>query len=190
MADHLEDTEFKNIPWCVKLMENPAFYPIPSPPRQPKSSTGDSLLAESLKTKDTISAWSSFCKTPAQAKSKIEEVRVLVSLGSGLNGYAHICHGGVIATLLDEATGLLLYMNRSDKEHDYDSGSKSAVTVRLNVTFLKAVATPQVVLVTASLEKVQRRKYYVGASIKDGYGVTLATADSLWVQVNPDKPKL
>jgi hypothetical protein len=34
-----------------------------------------------------------------------------MDLGGGLNGYPGICHGGFVATMLDEVCGLLIVLN-------------------------------------------------------------------------------
>jgi len=190
MTDDVDEAFFRKISWCVKLMEDPAFYPIPTLSRQPKSSTEDSLLAESLSTKPTVNAWLSFGKKPDRQGSAIKEVRMLISLGSGLNGYPHICHGGILGTLMDEAMGMLLSVNKTNMNGGQSFVTGDAVTARLNITFLKAVATPQVIIVTASFRNIEGRKYYVEASIKDGCEALLATADSLWIQTKQENPRL
>ena len=67
---------------------------------------------------------------------------------------------------------------------------KSAVTATLNTTFVKPVATPQEILVTARLGLVGGRKYSVTADVKDGDGVVLAKADVLWIGVGYSEVKL
>ena len=38
-----------------------------------------------------------------------------MDLGDGLNGHANIVHGGFVATMLDEVTGVLIILNMVKK---------------------------------------------------------------------------
>ena len=190
MAHDMDMQYFRDIPWCVKLIDNPAFQAMPTFSREPKISTEDSLIAQTLKTQCTINAWLSlFKRSPGQVVA-IEEVRVLASLKPGLNGYPHICHGGVIAMLMDEASGLLLSANEAKRNKASNAINGNTVTARLNLEFVKPVVTPQVVLVTATFRGKQGRKFSVDARIEDSAGVMLARAESLWVLVDADKSRL
>jgi thioesterase superfamily protein 4 len=40
-----------------------------------------------------------------------EEVRMIVELGDGLNGFPKVAHGGFVATMLDEVMGVLITTN-------------------------------------------------------------------------------
>jgi thioesterase superfamily protein 4 len=44
----------------------------------------------------------------AEGDLPYREIITIVDLGDGLNGYPQICHGGMIATLLDEVCGVLI----------------------------------------------------------------------------------
>lgn len=43
------------------------------------------------------------------------EVRTIMELGDGLNGHPRICHGGFVATMLDEIFGVLITLNLEKK---------------------------------------------------------------------------
>ena len=64
------------------------------------------------------------------------------------------------------------------------------VTAYLNITYLKPVATPQTVLLTANFRDIKGYKYYIDASAKDGSGVFLAKAEALWIRVDRSKENL
>ena len=59
----------------------------------------------------------------------------------------------------------------------------AVVTAYLNVRYLKAVGTPQTVLVVVRCREVRGRKWYVDAEVRDGEGGVLAKAESLWVRL-------
>ena len=50
-------------------------------------------------------------KAVAEGPLAIQEVRTLMDLGNGVNGHPDICHGGFVATVLDEVIGILLTLN-------------------------------------------------------------------------------
>ena len=145
------------------------------------------MFAETLNTDDTIKACLSFYKQPPLGARHVDEVCMLLSLGYGVNGYPHLCHGGVVATIVDEVMGNLLTVN---KNMDNAAIGGTSVTAYLNITYLKPVATPQTVLLTANFREIKERKYYIDASVKDGFGVFLATAEALWVRVDRSKGNL
>src|ERR1700712_2334932 len=102
---------FKTIPWCRALVEDPNYAFTVTFARQPKPNQEDELLARTLKTGSTIPALVSYYKKPVSPTSPIEELKCLVSIGPGVNGWQDMLHGGIAATLLDELMGVLLHLN-------------------------------------------------------------------------------
>ena len=174
----LDQEYFESIPWCADLLAAPDVVIVGTPSRQRKSSTEDELVAVTLRTEETIRSWITFYKRPAPGTTGLNEVYNLLSLGPGVNGYAHLVAGGLIGVILDECMGILGWVNRN-------LGLKGAegyfVTANLNINYLQAIPTPGDYLATATLREVKGRKCYFEASIKDGEGTVLATAESLWV---------
>src|SRR5438477_8666761 len=113
MMTYPDQDHFHSIPWCAKLLNEPEFIITPTFSRQYKESTEDALFAKTLKTDDTIGACLSLYKRPASGVSRINEVRTLLSLGYGVNGNSHLCHGGIVATIIDEVMGILLTVNKN-----------------------------------------------------------------------------
>ena len=179
---------FEAIPWCSSLLSNPQYNVTSTSSREPKSSTEDALFAETFNTPSTISACLSLYKTPTTSEERIAEVRTLLALDSGLNGYPNVCHGGVTATILDEVIGLLLLLNKDRDEAAAKATGKlaefpAAVTAELTVRYLKPVMTPQVVCVVGRLVKVEGRKIWMRGSIEDHAGIELVRAECLYVQI-------
>ena len=184
---------FQSIPWCAKLLADPDFSIAPTRSRSPKASTEDSFFAETLQTDKTIRACLSLfskasSKTSSEASSetsskdsspKIQQVHTLISLGTGINGYPNIAHGGFVATLLDQAMGILM------EENMYNGSGKHVVTAYLNIKYSRPVLTPGVVLVTAAYTKVEPRKQFMRATMEDGEGTVYAKAEALFVEIRP-----
>ena len=179
---------FLSTPWCAKLLNDPEFVFRPTPSRKYKSTTEDALFAQTLKTKDAIPAVTTFYRKPAPEASYVEEVRMLVSLAYGVNGWVHLAHGGIVGAILDEAMGTLPAINT--KNGDNGQPIAYTVTAYLNVTYVKPVATPQIILVTASLREIKGTKHYIDGEVKDADGTVLAKAESLFVGLKKGRAML
>lgn len=104
----------RKTPWAADLIDDPDWIPTRTTSRIAKPiTTEDSFFAETLGTERTIR----HCLTlrpKEEAKNgevAFAEVRTIMDLGSGLNGHPNICHGGFVATMLDEVLGVLIQLN-------------------------------------------------------------------------------
>ncbi|KAK4569714.1 hypothetical protein LTR86_002682 [Recurvomyces mirabilis] len=197
---------FLCIPWAAHLIDRPnIIFRVPGS-RNSKSSTEDSLFAEVLKTPRTITSCISFFTKPADDGEKIEEVSTLILVGDGMNGHPSILHGGIVASILDEAMGILQNANH-DRAHlmrvgkGFDSGESppqgiSSFTATLTVNYLKPVHTPGSLICTARYTKREGRKEWIHAEIKqhvshgeDDYGeeIVCATGDALFIESKASK---
>ena len=181
---------FLSTPWCAKLLNDPDFLPRPTPSRKYKSTTEDALFAQTLKTEDTISAVTTFYRKPAPEATRVEEVRMLVSLEYGVNGWPQMAHGGIVGTILDEAMGTLATLGNRPQSRDDGQLTVHMVTAYLKVTYLKPVVTPQIVLVTASLKEIKGTKHYYDGEMKDADGTVLAKAESLFLALRKNRAML
>ncbi|KFY92157.1 hypothetical protein V500_04287 [Pseudogymnoascus sp. VKM F-4518 (FW-2643)] len=186
MADD-DLTFFQSIPWCASFINDPGFVTIPTISRVSKESTEDALFGGILKTDKTISACLSLYKKPATSTASIEEVTTLLSLESGLNGYARICHGGIVATILDEVMGILLSLNK-DREAEVARATggqveqMAEVTAELTVKYLKPVETPQNVRVKVWISRREGRKFWMQGTIEDKSSTVLARGEAIFVR--------
>ncbi|TVY87256.1 Verlamelin biosynthesis protein B [Lachnellula willkommii] len=189
-----DEAHIRSIPWCAALISGPNIVILPTESRKPKESTEDALFAQTLKTPDTISGCLTFhnanpANNPsASASTPINQINTLVTLGSAVNGYPHVAHGGLVATLIDEAMGVLLAVNKHPKVVFPDVGR--TVTAYLHVTYLKAVVTPSTVLVSARIKETVGRKLFLEAGVEDRWGAALARAEALWIRVDKERERL
>jgi acyl-coenzyme A thioesterase PaaI-like protein len=182
-----DQAHFESKPWCSKIINDPEFIITPTFSRQPKANTEDTLTAKTLKRNDAIRACLSVYKRPPPGVTWIDEVRSLMTLGTGMNGGPFILHGGLVAVLIDDVIGTLMTVNR---DQDLKPLSSGAVTAYLNVQYRKPVQTPQTVLVVARSREIKGRKFYMEAEIKDSDGNVLAKADSMWIRVRRPTERL
>jgi len=87
-------------------------------------------------------------------------------------GYDGIVHGGIVATLLDEAMGKVL-----------SGKGVMALTATLSVKFKKPVRVGERLRVCSKLRKRTGRKVWLEACVKDSEGRTLAEGESLYIVV-------
>ena len=184
--------------WCLRVLGDPDLCPIATPSRQPKASSEDSFVAETLATATTISAWQSFYKalrSPASLSvadnpyvdhdtASVEgELVSLLALGRGIIGHTNIAHGGLIAAILDETMGMVVTLHRSP--------GMSGYTAFINVRFRKPVPTPSAILCRTWLQRrPSGRKLWLRGTVEDGEGRLFAEAESLWIEVERKLQKL
>ena len=150
--------------WCTQIIQDPQWKALSS-----RQNSSNQLFSDTLWTQKTIRAHQSYYKKPPAGRTIGGELRVLLSLGSGLDGYPGMCHGGLLTLLFDDAIHELAAQEIPDV----------SITVTLNTTFRQPVRTPSVVLCRVWMEKEpQGRKAWVQASIEDGNGGVYASADS------------
>ncbi|KAK3116161.1 hypothetical protein LTR53_003770 [Teratosphaeriaceae sp. CCFEE 6253] len=203
-----DDTKaaFLRIPWAAALLNRPNIVVRVPGSRISKRSLEDSLFAEVLKTPRTLSSCISFYAKPSDTAPSIDEVSTLITMGDGMNGHPAILHGGIVASIIDEAMGILQSVNH-ERDHMAKVGTGhvqgelppegfGSFTATLNLKYLKPVRTPDSVLVTARYMKREGRKEWIYAEIKqhvshgeDDYGeeIVCATGEALFIKPKDSK---
>lgn len=200
---HLSQT-----PWCAALIDSPEWTPTRTASRVPKPTTEDSFFAETLGTSRTIRS----CLTLRPVKEEedgdmvFKEVRTIMELGDGLNGYPRMAHGGFVATMLDEVMGVLLTLNIEAKNQrrlevgrmgpdegmncftacmflEMSLGAVANGAQDLNTSYKKPVPTPGVVLCTAKFDRRERNKIYIRTTIEDGQGTVYTVGEGMFIEV-------
>jgi len=172
---------FQSIPWCTALLEKSGIVPYTPTCRLDPDANGalptqDQFFRVNISSNDLIPHAIGFYQDPfypaifppspisSGLRLLIHSSTLMLDLHPGTNGYNGSAHGGLIFTLIDEAMGSLIYINHqfyTEFEEIHKEKIPSNVlnmrgvamfTASMNVRFLKPVATPQVVLVTASLK--------------------------------------
>jgi uncharacterized protein (TIGR00369 family) len=96
---------------------------------------------------------------------------VVADTYEGPPGYVH---GGIIATLLDEA------MSKSVR-----ALGKTAMTRRMEIDYLRPVPSGQKIRVEGRVVRSDQRKHWTEAHISNAEGTTLAKASGLFIEVTP-----
>jgi uncharacterized protein (TIGR00369 family) len=169
---------FLGIPWCADHLRKPGIKAWTPPRTRVPDSDGEHVVwSKTLNDPDAFSAFLAFCTAPGEPSAMLEQVNVLLSCGHGLQGHPGFLHGGIVAAILDEVSGLLPTMNRDRKALP----NVSYMTGHLNVTFKRPVRTPGTILATAKVAKLEGRRLHVEGALKDEKGTVLAQSDVLFI---------
>jgi len=93
-------------------------------------------------------------------------------------GYPGVMHGGLVATILDEAMGWAVY-----------GQGIWAMTARMQVRFRRSVPLAQRLRVSARVTNRRQRLVEVRAELRDGSGSLLAEGEGAFLRVSPEKGK-
>ncbi|QSZ30436.1 hypothetical protein DSL72_004959 [Monilinia vaccinii-corymbosi] len=176
-----ETTEhFSSVPWCRRYLEDQCLHPFPSESRIRKKSTRHTLTAITLQTPDTM-PFVQLLYSPPSPSRPFGEIKCLLSLGTLVNGHVDIAHGGFMGVLLDDLIGCAAHTAT------VGDGDQARLTAYLNITYRKPVRTPGVVLGRSWVERREGRKVFGKATIEDGKGMVLTSAEGLFVSVDVEK---
>lgn len=180
--DDLENLKVQlgSIPWCKDLLRDKNIVVEIPVGRQVKRGGDDAAFAYTFKTKETIPLYVVLHQPPQQPGSPVNEVKGILQIGSGLSGFPNTCHGGIVATILDEIMGELINVNLKHRA----ILRTSYMTAYINTTYLKPVSTPSTILARARVSKIDGRKLLSTSTIEDGHGTVLAKAEALFVGLN------
>ncbi|GAW19378.1 hypothetical protein ANO14919_088640 [Xylariales sp. No.14919] len=177
--DSLDHAHFAAIPWCARHLQGDRVIARPPSCRTLKPADEDALFADTLSSERGILRMLQVYEEPLSPTERVNEVKAFVTLGSGLNGYPGVCHGGLVMAILDEVISDLVPINQ--RRGTAPGGTH--MTAYLNTSFIRPVPTPATVLTRAWLTKIEGRKYFMQGTMEDEDGVVLARADALFVQL-------
>ena len=100
----------------------------------------------------------------------------LPTVGDNFEGPHGYLHGGVIATLLDEA------MSKAVRTRGL-----TAMTRQMEVEYLRPVPSAAAIRIEGQMERSEGRKHWAAARILNEKGSTLATAKGLFIEVRASR---
>lgn len=184
---------FSANPGVKPYVADSKFEPVPFYSRIPKNDAEDTFFAETIKSPQTIPRALLLLRSdiahlrydfetgPAAAGEEPDTV-ALVQIGSKLNGYRDTIHGGMLASLLDEAVGFNVDALCSCAEAQEKKQSRARLyTAYLNTTY-KRPAQPGVYAVESRLVKRDGRKWYLKGRIVGDDGAVYTEADVLYIR--------
>ncbi|KAE8344334.1 hypothetical protein BDV24DRAFT_160476 [Aspergillus arachidicola] len=99
---------------------------------------------------------------------------IVMQIGAGVSGKDGVAHGGFLATLMDELTGGLVAALGLDR-------GLGIRTASLNTTYHKLLLAQGFIMARAEIVKVERRKVFVKAEIRDAAGDVCTTSEALFI---------
>ncbi|KAI1272294.1 HotDog domain-containing protein [Xylaria sp. FL0933] len=177
--DAVDYAHFTAIPWCATHLQGPRIITDAPISRTLKPDDEDSLFADTINSERGIFRMLMVYEEPLSPTERVNELKTFLTLGSGLNGYPGVCHGGLVVAILDEVVSHLVPINQDRKT--IPRGAH--MTAYLNTRFIRPVSTPATVLARARLTKVEGRKVFLQGTLEDEKGIILAQADALFVML-------
>ncbi|GJD02228.1 thioesterase superfamily protein [Colletotrichum higginsianum] len=182
VKSHPEYKHLASIPWCARILagfDSPSHVVQVSPNRTVLPTRENQHVGGTLNTPDTIAAWLVLHPRPQAPDWKVDELCSLVTFNHGVMGFPEMAHGGVVALVLDEVTGLHIVAQRPAGAEP----NKGFRTGYLNTSFHKPVPAPGTVFVRSRIARVDGRKHFVVARMEDEHGELLAKAEVLYISV-------
>ncbi|KXG47606.1 Thioesterase superfamily [Penicillium griseofulvum] len=178
--------------WANNLISSADYTPIPTDSRRIKPSTGeDGYFGKTLNTPTTIPhcltlqrrnltpapaetpTWLPATKQDAASAAKPTpglnpaDIIMIFDLSSpGLSGHPSTVHGGIVATLIDEAMSLAVaaHTNAPTALSTTEDNPRGKIfTVQLDIRYKKRVATPALLVIKARVVGRVGKKFWVRA---------------------------
>ncbi|CAG8040148.1 unnamed protein product [Penicillium olsonii] len=175
-------------PWANNLISSPDYKAIQTDSRRLKPTTGeDGYFAQTLNTPTTIPhcltlqrntipvapaetpTWLPATKQdatkPPTPTPNPADIVMIFDLGSpGLSGHPSTVHGGIVATLIDEAMSLAVAAHTNAPNTGADDNPRGKIfTAQLDVRYKKRVVTPALLVIKARVVGRVGRKFWVRA---------------------------
>jgi acyl-coenzyme A thioesterase PaaI-like protein len=154
-----------------------------------------------MRAHDGVSHWLELHPKPAPGET-VKKTISLIKFGHGLGGYAGICHGGAILTLMDEALAYPLVVREwqtvdaqlaAQHKATWESLRQGKpllevlkgmyVTAKLDIKFLSPVLAPGIIGIETEVLEMTNSKMKVRGIMKDAKGTPLMHAEGLWVKI-------
>ncbi|GES59587.1 hypothetical protein ATEIFO6365_0003086700 [Aspergillus terreus] len=165
----------------------PTYHPIPWLSRHDKGdNTTDTFFSQALNSPNTIPRVLALLRadllepdTPVPDDNDDSPHQVLfVQLGTGLNGFTDTVHGGVLASLVDEALSTCV---EAVRQQGAGESKAKLFTANLNVSYRAPVYSPAVILVKTWLRRREGRKWFLEAQVVTEEGKVCTEVKALWI---------
>jgi len=173
MANAIIPSPFGDVQWCADMLRDPDYVFMNY---QPLYEGHNPFWNKILSGPSALRAEYHQHRLPPDhsSASRITEIRIFLDLGPDLTGQRGICHGGFLAAVMDQVAGVLLNASGLD-------GGIAPFTATLGLSYKKPVHCPGIILVTAKIIKVERRKIWVQTTIQEDPDALCTTAELLFV---------
>jgi acyl-coenzyme A thioesterase PaaI-like protein len=190
---------FASITWAAPYLASPRWEVRDR--SRGSNLTVDTYCRETLRANNGVLHWVEMFLRPTPSEA-ITKTISLFKFGNGLTGFAGICHGGAILSLMDESLSYAMFANESmdtgsawfDQRRDVwtaiEQGKPMAevlkgmyVTAKLDIKFLQPVVAPGLVGIETQVLESKGYKMTMRGTMKDAKGTLLMQADGVWVKI-------
>ncbi|KAH9908745.1 Thioesterase/thiol ester dehydrase-isomerase [Xylariomycetidae sp. FL2044] len=201
----------------VNILKEPTVIPFVPASRQPIHHGGaspdedalfsrDTLFRETLDSESAIPNYVGFYHDPFGSGPDptttfpdlpfiARSISLVLDCRAGTHGFHATVHGGLMCAMMDEAMGTLLFQNRALNREAKARGLipaaspdlAPAMTARMDVRYRRPIPTPHVVIVTASLARVEGRKLQMHVVVESKNGQEYATCDGMFIRLRERK---
>ncbi|KAF7514092.1 hypothetical protein GJ744_004417 [Endocarpon pusillum] len=190
-------SHFKSTTWAGKYLDSPRYTLVPTSSRYPKSTGEDAFFARTINTPTTIPYCLSLCRhelklpgggspfnrtaspstksSPSPAPSVFDCVWLLHLAEPGINGHPRTVHGGVLACILDELSGMCAILHQANR-------SIPLYTASLETRFKAPIILPTDVICRAWVTRKEGRKYWLRAQILDERDTVMTEGEALLIE--------
>ncbi|KPI37312.1 uncharacterized protein AB675_1563 [Cyphellophora attinorum] len=209
-APSKEINYFSSIPWAKQLLHYSNFRPIPTPSRTiDPGTTNNAFFAKTLAPSESIPSpiinWLLLVKerlqTPPEApkgtigrtsgsgdgiaarKAVDSDFILLLNLGSDLDGFGGVAHGGLLSAVFDELFSLVVEFHRQSVTEDRGP----LFTMKLTTLFRDKVPTPGQVMVKAWLQAREGRKWLLQGQLCDEKENVLTEGEGIWMTAKSER---
>ncbi|KAL2868070.1 PaaI family thioesterase [Aspergillus lucknowensis] len=180
-----DSTYFHTHPVTASILSDPSYTRVPTVTKHHH----DPFFRRAGRTNSAVLHWAFLYR----ATPHPPEGHLLLHVGHGVCGQSGIAHGGFLATVMDEVCGNLIDSVKLDE-------GLGMVTAALNVGYKRAVMVEgfdletgegigsgegNVIIATARLDRVEGRKVFIEAVIRDEKGEVCTTAQAIFVKKKP-----
>ena len=162
-----------SVQWCQDLLNAPELINTTMKTRRPKPPADkiitNTLFSETFMSETTIRAWQTLQAKHIDSPNISPMFVLLLSLGSGLDGYNKVLHGGMFGVIFDQASSMCAI----------HTAGPTAVTAGMNIQYFERVNLPSVVLCRTVAIRKEGRKLWTRGTIEDGTGTVYSKADTL-----------
>ncbi|KAI1384258.1 HotDog domain-containing protein [Hypoxylon trugodes] len=204
---------FSSTPWCARLLQGPAIVPFLPVSREDPSQelpegcprSQDQFFKRVLYNDEAVPHILGFYQDPfldpagghPDLPFVIRSISLLCDLRPGLSGFNGTVHGGFIGAAMDQAMGTLIYHNYVVNKDAKIKGllpSSAAdftrvvhATASMDVRYRRPLPSPQIVIVTATLDRVEGRKTHLRVFVRGKEGEEYASCHGTWVALSRGK---
>lgn len=187
---------FLSIPWGNELITAPGTAIFNHLPRGSKENSRDKWSITTLgKDANCILHSLTIYKTPSERldhpsyreytpDAAIPEATTLYALGDGTNGWPGYCHGGFLATMIDDSAVALFAVGEGKWDaYNYHTPEVQGLTTGMNIRYKAPARAPGILIAKARYKEKTGRKLTVAVEISDQEGKVVTTGEILWADI-------